>query len=127
MSDTDFARQLADRFTRWQNHCLRARMTPVLCITFSTAPDPEIEVLGCEEAEASQVFELLTAALRLSGSGRRPLGPAAMYELRDRKPALELHEALAAAGQFVPMSEIRSWPPEKFFDELYKARQRREM
>ncbi len=151
MSDTDFARQLADRFTRWQNHCLRARATPILCLGATSEPGPGIVVLGCEEDDdRTQIHELLTAALKLTAGGRLPLGPASSsYEVRTawvQSEALknlplgpasssyevlecdlkeELHDHLAAAGRAVPMSVIRSWPSEKFFEELHAARKER--
>ncbi len=127
MSDTDFARQLADRFARWQHQCLRSRATPILCLGATSEPGPGIVVLGCEEDDdRTQIHELLTAALKLTAGGRLPLGPASSsYEVLECDLKEELHDHLAAAGRAVPMSVIRSWPSEKFFEELHAARKER--
>ncbi len=73
MSETDFARQLDDQFVPWQHRCMRMRATPLVCIARTTAPGPEITILGMEDAPPEEVRAVLYRTLRLVDEGRWPL------------------------------------------------------
>jgi len=69
MSETEFARVIADRFARWGPDCLRSRAIPIILLGSTSQPSPGIVVFGCEEAACDQTIDLLIAALNPTKGG----------------------------------------------------------
>ncbi len=128
MTDTNLTREISDRFVRFEKHFHRSRATPIVVVGISEEPGPRV-VISADGADDDQVRDLLVSALRLMGlpphrnlEDRRPLGPAAVYQLRACEPALELQGALAALGFPLTLEVIEDWPPDQFFEALHWAR-----